>query len=118
MITMALPVYFQEYFIGVVGIDIPLNFLSEAIGEVVLGRRSYSFIVNQENEAILHPLVPNPLTTLFSVGDEYNPVFIYDLEPEEFDDAAMLTALSGTQTIEGTVRTPVWCSLHFCFYVW
>merc|ERR1719295_213147 len=106
MITMAMPVYFDEFFIGVVGIDIPLTFLSEAIGEVVLGRKSYSFIVNQENEAILHPLVPNPLTTLFSVGDEYNPVFIGDLEPAEFDDAAMLNALEGTQKIEGTVKTP------------
>ena len=110
MVTMALPVYFEEHFVGVVGIDIPLTFLSEAIGEVVLGRQSYSFIVNQENEVILHPLVPDPLTTMFSVGDSYKPVYIDDLEPVEFD-TSLLWSGSGTQKITGTVKQPV------CFYL-
>ena len=99
MITMSLPVYFQDYFIGVVGTDIPLSFLSEAIGDVVLARKSYSFLVNQENELILHPLLSSP----------GNPVFVGDLEPKEFDFHAMQTAFDGTQKIKGSVLTPV-CS--------
>jgi len=106
MVTMALPVYFSGFFVGVAGIDIPLNFLSEAIGDVILGRKSYSFIVNQENEVILHPLVPDPLTTMFSAGDEYNPVYLNDLEPVEFDTSELMMGAVGTQKIEGTVKSP------------
>ena len=113
MITMALPVYFEQHFVGVVGIDLPLNVLSEAIGEVTLGRKSYVFVVNGEEEVILHPLVADPLTTLFSVGDEYNPVYISNLEPDEFNVANMMDALEGTQKIEGTFMSPV-CD-HFAF---
>ena len=107
MITMSLPVYFEDFFIGVVGVDIPLTFLSEAVGDAVIGRQSYLFVVNQEAEVILHPLVPDPLTTIFSVGDEYKPVYIGDLEPDEFDVESMLSANEGHQKIEGLVGTPV-----------
>ena len=113
MITMALPVYFEEHFIGVLGIDLPLNVLSEAIGEVTLGRRSYSFVVNGEEEVILHPLVADPLTAEYSVGDQYNPVYISNLEPAEFDVANMMSADEGSQTIEGTVMSPVCNGLLF-----
>ena len=89
MITMALPVYFSDYVVGVVSIDLPLTFLSEAIG-----RKSYSFIANTEGEVILHPLVPDPLTTFFAEGDEYNAVFIEDLEPAEFD-ISLITSRDG-----------------------
>merc|ERR1719295_563917 len=106
MIPMALPVYFEEHFIGVLGIDLPLNVLSEAIGEVTLGRRSYSFVVNGEEEVILHPLVADPLTAEYSVGDQYNPVYISNLEPAEFNVANMMSADEGSQTIEGTVMSP------------
>ena len=107
MITMALPVYFEEFFIGVVGVDIPLTLLSEAIGQVVIGRSSYSFLVNQVEEVILHPLVANPLTTTFSVGDEYDPVYINNLEPDEFNVTKMMSADEGSQKIVGTVINPV-----------
>ena len=77
MITMAKSVYFEGYFIGVVGTDIPLTLLSDTVGEVVLGRKSYSFLVNEQEEVILHPLLANPLITSsfegdygFIVGDE------------------------------------------------
>lgn len=114
MVTMAQPVYYDDFFVGVLGIDIPLTFLSEAIGEVVLGRNSYSFVVNQENEVILHPLVPNPLTTIFTEDDEYNPVYISDLEPDEFDSSVLTSRESGSEKVEGTVRTPVCFSVLFC----
>ena len=110
MITMSLPVYFRNYFIGVVGTDIPLSFLSEAVGDVMIGRKSYSFIVNQEGEVILHPFVPNPLTATISDDDTYHPVYISDLEPVEFDASDLLSGESGTQKIEGTVKESV------CFY--
>ena len=43
---------------------------------------------------------------MFSVGDSYKPVYIDDLEPEEFD-TALLWSGSGTQKIVGTVKQPV-----------
>ena len=107
MITMALPVYFEAFFIGVVGVDIPLTFLSQTIGQVVIGRNSYSFLVNQVEEVILHPMLANLLTTTFSVGDDYDPVYISDLEPDEFNVTKMMSAANGSQKIEGTVMIPV-----------
>jgi len=104
MITMALPVYFSDYFVGVVGIDLPLTFLSEAIGDVIIGRKSYSFITNIEGEVILHPLVPDPMTTLFAEGEEYNAVFIDDLEPAEFDTSLLTSRSTGSTKIHGTVK--------------
>jgi len=106
MVTMALPVYFEQFFVGVLGLDLPLSFLSEAVGEVVLGRNSYSFLVNEEKEVILHPLVPNPLTSMFSEGDEYHPVYIDGLEPDAFDSSLLESRASGTVKIQGTVRSP------------
>ena len=107
MITMAQPVYIDDvYFVGVVGIDLPLTLLSDAFGDVVIGRRSYSFIVNEESEAILHPLIPNPLTTLFSEGDAYNAVFIEDLEPSEFDVTLLTARGSGNVKVTATVKQP------------
>ena len=107
MITMALPVYIDDiYFIGVVGIDLPLTFLSDALGDVVIGRRSYSFLVNEESEAILHPLIPNPLTTLFSEDAEYNAVFIEDLEPSEFDVTLLKARGNGNVKVTATVKQP------------
>ena len=107
MITMALPVYFDEFFIGVLGVDIPLTLLSETTGNVKIGRNSYLFVVNEEEEVIFHPRLANPLTTTFSVGDTYNPVYISDVEPEEFNVAEMIDADAGSQKIEGTVGIPV-----------
>jgi len=105
MITMALPVYIDDlYFVGVVGIDLPLTLLSDSIGDVVIGRKSYSFIVNTEGEALIHPLIPNPLTTLFADGDSYNAVFIADLEPSEFDVALLTERENGYTKISATVK--------------
>eukprot|EP00485_Elphidium_margaritaceum_P006577 CAMPEP_0202689004 /NCGR_PEP_ID=MMETSP1385-20130828/4377_1 /ASSEMBLY_ACC=CAM_ASM_000861 /TAXON_ID=933848 /ORGANISM="Elphidium margaritaceum" /LENGTH=1091 /DNA_ID=CAMNT_0049344079 /DNA_START=25 /DNA_END=3300 /DNA_ORIENTATION=- len=111
MVTMAMPVYIDDaYFIGVVGTDIPLTFLSDAIGDVVIGRKSYSFVVNDQTEAILHPLIPNPLTAFFSTDDTYNAVFIENLEPAEFDSSVFLNAnrvnTLRTSKISTTVKQP------------
>ena len=106
MVTMAMPVYFNAYFAGVVGLDLPLTYLAEQMGDVVLGRRSYSFIVNEEGEVILHPLVPDPLTTLFTDDDEYNAVFIEDLEPAQFDVALLTSRQNGSVKIRGEFQTP------------
>ena len=114
MITMALSVYSDGFFIGVLGVDIPLSFLSETIGDVVLpGRKSYSFMVNQEQEVILHPLLTDPLTTLFSVGDEYTPIHISNLEPDELNVTSMMTVDQGSQKIVGDVKVPVCCHTFF-----
>ena len=115
MITMALPVYFDDFFVGVLGVDIPLTLLSETTGNVKIGRNSYLFVVNQEEEVIFHPRLANPLTTTFSVGDTYNPVYISDFEPEQFNVADMINAEVGSQKIEGTVRIPVCGKPHHYF---
>jgi len=106
MVTMAMPVYFNAYFAGVVGLDLPLTYLAEQIGDVIIGRRSYSFIVNEEGEVILHPLVPDPLTTLFTDDDEYNAVFIEDLEPAEFDVALLTSRQNGSVKVKGNFKRP------------
>lgn len=105
IITMSLPIYFQNYFIGVVGTNVPLAYLTETIGDQVLGRKSYSFVVNQQGEVLLHPL--NPLSTLISADGEYQAIYIDEMEPNEFDASALISRESGTQKIEGTVKETV-----------
>eukprot|EP01084_Bolivina_argentea_P056359 103171_1 len=104
---MSMPVYFNAtYFVGVVGIDIPLTFLSNAIGDIVIGRKSYSFVVNQESEVILHPAISDPLTTLFTNNDEYKAVYIDDIEPQEFNKTLLTTRQSGSIKIEAITKQP------------
>eukprot|EP01084_Bolivina_argentea_P101708 182302_1 len=55
MITMSMAVYYNKYLIGSVGIDIPLSYLSNTIGDIIIGRKSYYFIMNQNSELVLHP---------------------------------------------------------------
>jgi len=104
MITMALPVYIDNvHFVGVVGIDLPLTLLSEAIGDVVIGHKSYSFIVNSVGEALIHPLLADPLT---SSATSYSAVFISDLEPSELDVSALTNREDGFVQIQAELRQP------------
>eukprot|EP01084_Bolivina_argentea_P083434 151053_1 len=58
MITMTKSVYIDEkYFVGVVGTDIPLTFLADAIGDITVGAKSYSFVMNDASELLLHPAI-------------------------------------------------------------
>eukprot|EP01084_Bolivina_argentea_P218268 370428_1 len=93
---MSMPIYINAtYFVGVVGIDIPLSFLSNAISDIGVGRKSYSFVINKESEVILHPAITDPLTTLFSNTEEYKAVYIKDLEPKELNITLLTTRQSG-----------------------
>eukprot|EP01084_Bolivina_argentea_P291597 501159_1 len=88
MITMAMPVYIDvknnnKIFVGVVGTDIPLSVLSDTIGDITIGGKSYSFVMNEKSEILLHPLIPNAFE-LFDNTFQYKPVFVHDVEPEEF----------------------------------
>eukprot|EP01083_Nonionella_stella_P276342 938905_1 len=103
MITMALPVYINDtYFVGVVGADIPLDIFSQAVGDVTIGRKSYSFLMNEESELLLHPLIGN------AAADKYTPTYVMDVEPEEYVSSGILSAMiareSGTEKIEATVK--------------
>eukprot|EP01083_Nonionella_stella_P183564 663804_1 len=100
MITMALPVYINNtYFVGVVGTDIPLSFLSDVIGDITIGRKSYSFVINENGEVVLHPLISSPDTG----------IFIKDVEPEEYVTSLldkMLIRQSGAERITAAVKNP------------
>eukprot|EP01084_Bolivina_argentea_P056361 103173_1 len=104
---MSMPVYLNStYFVGVVGIDIPLLFLSDAIGDIIIGRKSYPIVFNPEGEVILHPLISDPLTTLFSSDDQYNAVYIKDLEPNEIINTLLSNKTMGWIKIEALVKQP------------
>eukprot|EP01083_Nonionella_stella_P214791 773620_1 len=109
MITMALPIYVNKtYFVGVVGTNIPLSFLSDAIGDITIGRKSYSFVMNQESELIIHHLIPSAFELLDS-NAEYKATFVDDVEPAEFIQTVlqnMLKREDGTQRIEASVQLP------------
>eukprot|EP01083_Nonionella_stella_P187572 689514_1 len=110
MITMAIPVYMDEtYFVGVLGTDIPLSFLSDAIGDITIGRKSYSFVMNQESELILHPLIPDAFE-LFDSNSDYKAIFVDDVEPVEFESSSILSKMisreEGMQRISATVKQP------------
>eukprot|EP01083_Nonionella_stella_P109494 319344_1 len=109
MITMAMPIYLNDtYFMGVVGCDIPLHFLSDAIGDITIGRKSYSFVMNQESELILHPLIPDG-DQLFDSNQEYKAIFVNDVEPQQFSTSVlnnMLKREDGAKRIEASVKQP------------
>ena len=54
----------------------------------------------------MHPLILDPLTTLFSEGDEYRAVYIDDVEPEELNISLITSRKSGYIKIEATVKQP------------
>eukprot|EP01084_Bolivina_argentea_P003407 6391_1 len=111
IITMSMPVYINStYFVGVVGTDIPLQFLSDSIGDITIGRKSYSFVMNQKAELLLHPLILDSLQ-LFDSNVAYNPIIVNDVEPIELNSTGtlrkMLQRQNGKIKIESTVKQPV-----------
>eukprot|EP01084_Bolivina_argentea_P291599 501162_1 len=108
MITMAMPVYIDnKYFVGVVGADIPLTFLTDSIGDITIGRESYSFIIDEKGELITHPQICNPSDSTLS---EYIPIYVKDVEPNEFYSSNiienMINRQYGSQIIEATIKHP------------
>eukprot|EP01084_Bolivina_argentea_P192952 331137_1 len=81
MITMSMCVFYNKYLIGVLGIDIPLSYFSNAIGDIIIGRKSYYFIMNQYSELVLHPNINDSQTN----NNIYEPIYVTDEEPKEFD---------------------------------
>ncbi|PFX25481.1 VWFA and cache domain-containing protein 1 [Stylophora pistillata] len=76
--TVALPVYHENKFIGVVGTDVSMEDIQYQINYLQRGQASYAFMANSFGRAMLHPLLPAPL------GAFEDPIFIdiADLEPE------------------------------------
>eukprot|EP01083_Nonionella_stella_P078740 215647_1 len=80
----------------------------DAIGDITIGRKSYSFVMNQKSELIIHPLLPSAFEALDSDA-EYKPTFVYDVEPTEFIATIlqnMLQREDGAQRIETSVKLP------------
>ena len=55
MLTMSLPVFHNEMFIGVIGLDLSVRHLWT---EFSLGIYMYFFIVDQDHHLLYHPLLP------------------------------------------------------------
>eukprot|EP01084_Bolivina_argentea_P291595 501157_1 len=110
MITMAMSVYInQTYFVGVVGTDIPLTFLADAIGDITIGRKSYSFVINEESELILHPLISDVFTLFDGDTAEYKPILVTNAEPETFTQNVLQPMLSreyGEINLKAQVKQP------------
>ena len=115
MITISKPIYYQSYLIGVVGIDIPLSYLSLAIGDITIGRKSYYFVMNQQSELILHPNIVNDIRVNITSSltddstNEYVPVYATDMEPMEF-----YTSSDDNETILHKMMTTNWISTNLC----
>jgi len=84
MITMSLPIYINDHFVGVAGTDITLNELHNIIGDVIIGYKSYSFIGNNKGIALVHPRLPS--FDAYNNGELTDIVIkkMYELEPQEF----------------------------------
>eukprot|EP01083_Nonionella_stella_P109493 319343_1 len=109
MCTMAMPVYIDNtYFVGVVATDLPLSLISDAIGDITIGRKSYSFVMNEESEVIIHPLIPNAFE-LFDSDSEYRAIFVDDVEPEAFGRSVMSKMIlreDGMVRVSASVKLP------------
>ncbi len=81
--TVALPCYYNNKFIGVVGTDISMKGIQSQITYFQKGQASYAFMVSNFGRAMIHPLLPVPS------GAFEDPISLHiaALEPEpEFGD--------------------------------
>eukprot|EP01083_Nonionella_stella_P024949 68716_1 len=83
-ITLSLPVFINGSFIGVLGTDIPLDILENAIGDVPIGEKSYSFVMNDNGILLLHPLIPSIIDYNNGLYDEFQTLSAAEVEPPEF----------------------------------
>eukprot|EP01084_Bolivina_argentea_P192954 331140_1 len=107
MITMSMCVFYNKYLIGVLGIDIPLSYFSNAIGDIIIGRKSYYFIMNQNSELVLHPHIIINNTLMVNHNNIYEPIYVTDEEPDEFDAVilpSMIRRESGFAKIKANIR--------------
>ena len=62
VVTVSLPVFHQNTFVGVAGIDISLADLLEAATFLQEGgaSQSYAFVIDKQRQTMVHPLIPQP----------------------------------------------------------
>eukprot|EP01083_Nonionella_stella_P316929 1151756_1 len=110
LVSMSMPVFIDDtYFAGVVGTDIPLTALSDAIGDVTFGHKSYTFVMNEETQLLLHPLISAPSKLFDSATAEYKPIYVSDAEPQAFTDSVLPQILNnenGYESIAAQMRLP------------
>eukprot|EP01083_Nonionella_stella_P005835 16849_1 len=107
---MSMPVFIDDtYFAGVVGTGIPLTALSDAIGDITIGHKSYTFVMNEESELLSHPLISDPSELFDTDTSEYKPMYVSDAEPQAFTDSVltqMLERENGYKSIAAQVKLP------------
>eukprot|EP01083_Nonionella_stella_P057570 151074_1 len=107
---MAMPVYINNtYFAGVVGTDIPLSILTDAIGDITIGHKSYTFVMNKESELLIHPLITSSSQLFDTITSQYKPIYVTDVEPTEFESVVlpkMLQRENGYISTAASVQLP------------
>eukprot|EP01084_Bolivina_argentea_P034907 64660_1 len=110
VISMAMPVYINNtYFAGVVGTDIPLSVLTDAIGDITIGHKSYTFVMNKESELLIHPLITSSSQLFDTITSQYKPIYVTDVEPTEFESVVlpkMLQRENGYISTAASVQLP------------
>ncbi|XP_048728643.2 VWFA and cache domain-containing protein 1-like [Ostrea edulis] len=106
VITGCLPAAYQGSFIGVVCADI---LLSELVSETLYlqqGENSYVFIIDGNERALIHPLLPDPRdvnASDYDINDIYNFETAGDV-PDVIN--SMKKGMSGNKTLVTTVTEP------------
>ncbi len=59
MISYVIPVYYKDQTIGVLGMDIDVQYLRDEVSEVELYNTGYAFLIQCNNDILYHPKYPN-----------------------------------------------------------
>ena len=69
VVTFSIPLYIGNQFIGVVGADLPLQFIRSELDKSKMSPNSYAFLVDEKNRLIVHPSTSLLLKRSSSVDD-------------------------------------------------
>eukprot|EP01084_Bolivina_argentea_P056357 103166_1 len=95
MFTLSMPLFYNDTFVGVFGMDIPLGVFEDVIGDVPIGIKSYSFLMNSKGLLFFHPSTPNSVDYNSGLFSEFQAISANDVEPNEFVKSGVFQSMLG-----------------------
>ncbi|CAI1493168.1 Methyl-accepting chemotaxis protein [Thermococcus nautili] len=104
VITYAVPVYLNGKLIGVVGLDVFIDTLAQAVKKVKVGETGYAYVVGPDGTIIMHPNEKYEMTLNVFKEPTLKPVA--EIIQSGKDEATTIYTFNGVRAVAAGVKVP------------
>ncbi len=95
MISYIMPYYYNDYTVGIMGMDIDIDYLRDATSEISVYKTGYAFMAEKDGDIIYHPQYP--IGASFANLPESDRSYFSTLFANSFDTPILYSALDGAE---------------------